>query len=440
MRLQPKISVVMTVYNTEKYLKEAINSVLNQTFENFEYILINDASTDNSLEILQSFRDKRLRIVNNPVNMGVAASSNIGLDMARGTYVIRMDSDDISLPHRFETQLNYMEDHPDIGVVGSWVRCFGDQTDDYVWEFPLQHHEIRANQIFNPKIHHSSIIMRKSLLDRYHLRYNPRFTRSLDYEFYVRHADKLTFANLNEVLLLYRRHPEQISTGYFNEQQQLAGEVRLSELGKLGITPNEREFLLHQMLSIGSFRPDREFVDQSRSWLEKLWFANKQAAYYSQNEFEKVLAIKWTDVCSAVAVRNEGLAGEIWTRKFYEFPLHDKAPLPENEIKPVKLQDLARGVKNVVIFGTGRVALNLYAKLKSKYDVIAFIDNNKEVQEKTVFGIPVMSMESFIQCAGKNPVVILSSILGNHDQTVMNKIADQCKDIQAIVLSWKDLL
>ena len=102
----PKISVIMTVYNTEeKYLREAIESVLNQTFSDFEFIIVDDGSTNNAVEVVKSYRDERIKLVLNGKNLGMAKSSNIGLEMAQGEYIARMDSDDISLPERFEKQV-----------------------------------------------------------------------------------------------------------------------------------------------------------------------------------------------------------------------------------------------------------------------------------------------------------------------------------------------
>ena len=118
----PTVSVVMTVYNTERYVGEAVGSVLGQTFGDFEFVIVDDGSTDRSTTILKDFaaRDPRIRLVSRP-NTGIVAAANEGIGLARGRYLARMDSDDVCLPRRFETQVNYLEQHPECVLVGSRV-------------------------------------------------------------------------------------------------------------------------------------------------------------------------------------------------------------------------------------------------------------------------------------------------------------------------------
>src|SRR4051812_30773328 len=115
----PKISVVMPVLNGEKYLREATESILNQTFKDFEFIIINDGSTDRTEEIIQSFADPRIVYIKNEKNVGLSRVFNQGIRAAQGTYIARMDADDISLLHRFEKELEYLENNPKIDIVGS---------------------------------------------------------------------------------------------------------------------------------------------------------------------------------------------------------------------------------------------------------------------------------------------------------------------------------
>ena len=116
----------MSVYNSEDYLKEAIDSILGQTYANLEFIIIDDASTDRSLDIVKSYNDKRILLIKNEVNIGLAASLNKGIEIARGKYIARMDSDDISQSNRIYEQVKYLENNPDILCYGSWARYFGD--------------------------------------------------------------------------------------------------------------------------------------------------------------------------------------------------------------------------------------------------------------------------------------------------------------------------
>ena len=124
--VQPKISVVMPAYNAENYIREAIDSILAQTFRDFEFLIIDDGSTDHTVEIIRSYSDSRIRLYQNERNMGVAATLNRGLDLARGEYIARMDADDISLPERFAKQAAYMDAHPDVAVCGSNIILFSE--------------------------------------------------------------------------------------------------------------------------------------------------------------------------------------------------------------------------------------------------------------------------------------------------------------------------
>ena len=127
MKLVPGlISVIMSNYNTpEEYLREAIESILNQTYKNFEFIIIDDCSTDNSLEIIKSYNDERIVLIENEENIGLTKSINKGLAVAKGEYIARMDADDVSLPQRFEKQINYMNDHTELIVCGSSMELIG---------------------------------------------------------------------------------------------------------------------------------------------------------------------------------------------------------------------------------------------------------------------------------------------------------------------------
>ena len=127
--MNPKVTVLMPVYNCEKYLRESIESILNQTFKDFEFLIINDGSSDKSAEIVESYNDNRINFVQNEKNIGLAASLNRGLDIAKGEYIARMDADDISLPERLEKQVRFMETNPQIGICG--------QLDKNLWRHKL---------------------------------------------------------------------------------------------------------------------------------------------------------------------------------------------------------------------------------------------------------------------------------------------------------------
>ena len=125
----PKVSVVMPAYNAEKYIGEAIESILNQTFRNFEFIIINDGSVDRTKEIIQEYDDPRIVLLENDKNSGIVVTLNKGVDAATGEYIARMDADDIALSNRIEQQVMFLNTHRNIGVVGSALQIFGEEID-----------------------------------------------------------------------------------------------------------------------------------------------------------------------------------------------------------------------------------------------------------------------------------------------------------------------
>ena len=198
-----KVTVLMAVYNGEKYLREAIDSILRQTFTDFEFLIINDGSTDNSVEIIKSYDDKRIHLVHNEKNIGLAASLNKGLKLAQGDYVARMDCDDISYPLRLEKQVKFMDKHLDIGICGAWMRTFG-ETKEEVLSYPTSNEEISATLFYKSAISHPTIIFRKKIFQEFNIYYNPKLIYAQDFDLWNKLRAKVKFANIPEVLYYYR--------------------------------------------------------------------------------------------------------------------------------------------------------------------------------------------------------------------------------------------
>jgi glycosyltransferase involved in cell wall biosynthesis len=197
----PKVSVVMPVYNTkEEYLREAIESILNQTFTDFEFIIINDGSTNNAEDVILSYKDERIKYIKQE-KQGIPKTRNKGLEMATGEYVAVFDSDDISLPERFEKQVKYLDENKNISVLGSWFEIFPKYAIIAHPKTPKICDFLKENCIAHP-----SVMLRKSDFDKYNLRYNEDFKVAQDYELWSRAVRVLNFENLQEVLLKYRRH------------------------------------------------------------------------------------------------------------------------------------------------------------------------------------------------------------------------------------------
>lgn len=204
----PLISVVMSCYNRQNYVAQAIESILNQTYTNFEFIIIDDCSTDNTYKIIKKYvkRDKRIIALRNKVNKGIVYALNRGLRLAKGKYIARMDDDDISLPQRFEKQVKYMEENPDVVVLGSDVKSFCDEDKDYSpWVDAFDADELALILNFKCSISHPNVIIRKDFLDKHSLSYLKEYEFAEDYALWAQVMLKGgKIENLKEPLLLHR--------------------------------------------------------------------------------------------------------------------------------------------------------------------------------------------------------------------------------------------
>ena len=188
----PMISVVMPVYNAEKYVAEAVESILQQTYTDFEFIIIDDCSTDNSYGILQTYaaKDIRIRLFKNDVNNKLPKTLNFGIAQSNGKYIARMDADDISLPERFAKQVEFMESHPEIGVCGTWIKEFIDENKQItrMVEYPVEHKLISITLLFDENcLAHPSTLLKREIFTDIQLYYESSFGGAAeDYELWVR--------------------------------------------------------------------------------------------------------------------------------------------------------------------------------------------------------------------------------------------------------------
>jgi glycosyltransferase involved in cell wall biosynthesis len=211
------ISVLMSVYNGERFLREAVESILSQTWTDFEFIIVDDGSTDGSVEIVESYADTRLRLVHNNRNLGLSQSLNRGLEEAGGRYVARMDADDISLPERFERQMSFMDAHPEVGACGTWAKDIDDSGQIVAEHRTIVDKRLDCYYWIPSPIVHPTAMIRTELLKR--LKYNPDVRYAQDFNLWLRIVKAgFKLANLAEFLFLYRVHPMSISESKLEAQ------------------------------------------------------------------------------------------------------------------------------------------------------------------------------------------------------------------------------
>ena len=206
-----KVSVIMPAFNAEKYISEAIDSILNQTFTDFEFIIINDGSTDKTAEIVKSYKDDRIIFLDNEENKGIVYTLNKGLEISTGTYIVRMDADDISLENRIEKQVDFMEKNLDTGVLGSSIKMFGEGIQSTIVSYATDSNMIKANLIFHSCLAHPSVIIRKSVLNDYKLKYDSDYHGREDFKLWWDISEVSKINSLSDVLLCYRMHSNQIT-------------------------------------------------------------------------------------------------------------------------------------------------------------------------------------------------------------------------------------
>ena len=206
--MHPTISILMPVYKTSQYLREAIDSILAQTFTDFELIILNDCSPDNAEEVLDGYDDPRIVRYLGEKNSGLANVLNIGMQMAKGKYIARMDSDDISMPKRLETQVNYLESHPDIDLCSCGMKMFGARNDTWIRESNPE--KVKITALFYSPILHASSMWRRESFDKAGLRFRQEMVPAEDYDLWCRAlANGMKMVNLPDCLYLYRIHPNQ---------------------------------------------------------------------------------------------------------------------------------------------------------------------------------------------------------------------------------------
>jgi len=286
----PRITVLLPVHNGERYLGDAIASVLAQTLTDFELVVVDDGSTDRTAEILSGVTDGRLRVIRNEKNAGIAAALNAGIRASQAEFLARMDADDICDPRRLERQAAYLEAHPEVSICGTWYRAFGARR--VTGRPPLDHERICAAMCFGWAIAHPTILMRRDFLKREGLSYDESFRESAeDIEFLLRAADLTRLANVPEFLYFYRLHEGQMSAESAARRQRELSRALARPLRALTPGATESEKALHaafghRPLSLGE-------LAQAEEWLLKLLRANEERRVYEGDAFRAEVRHQW---------------------------------------------------------------------------------------------------------------------------------------------------
>ena len=291
------ISVIMPVYNAEKYIAEAIESILNQTYSDFEFLIFNDASTDKSAEIIKEYatKDKRIVFFDYQQNTGYLKHLNEGIDKAKGKYIARMDADDISLPTRFEEQVNFLESNEEVIVIGTGYITIGDKS-DFEWKPKNQDEDIKLQLLVESPLAHPTVFMRTATLKENKIKYNQEYYPAEDYAMWVKLSEYGKMANLSKIMLYYRVHAQQISQEKNSIQTANADKSRIVQLNKLGLTTDDININLYK--NVFSSTSERNFfysteIAQVAFFIEKFMLANEEKQIYNQEKLNQFLKKGW---------------------------------------------------------------------------------------------------------------------------------------------------
>ena len=277
----PAVSILMPVFKTEPFLREALDSMLSQTFTDFELIVLDDCSPGNAEDILDEYKDPRIVRYLGEKNAGLANVLNVGMEMARGKYIARMDSDDLSSPNRLEVQVNYLEQHPDIDLCSCGMTLFGAMEDRWVRESDFE--TLRINALFFSPILHASSVWRRDAFDRLGLRFRQEMVPAEDYDLWCRAlSGGLRLVNIPECLYQYRIHPDQ-ATG--NTEKTLQKEQLVREGFLRTIFPKAEE---KDIVSIAAMKPCQD-PDVFRSTADKLLALNSDTAFFNEGKLRPYL-------------------------------------------------------------------------------------------------------------------------------------------------------
>ena len=293
----PEVTVFMPVYNGQQYIGESIESVLNQTFTDFELLIIDDISTDESVKTVESFNDTRIRLVKNNKHLGLAKIRQKGVDLAKGKYIAFLDYDDIAVPQRLKDQVSFLERNKNICVVGSWIEVIdaeGKKTGQ-VWRHAGSSELINTILLFRNCITQSSVLLRKDCLTLEYFRSD--YWPAPDYDLWVRLSKKCKIANIPSVLTYYRKHTENMSNKVIDEIDRCTRKIMINNLSELKMDVSQKEINIHRMLEPGEKNLSMIQINDIEKWLIKLLNANKKYKLFDAGILNSLVRGYWFKIC-----------------------------------------------------------------------------------------------------------------------------------------------
>ncbi len=307
MKRQPLVSVLMPVYNGEKYLAEAIESILQQTYTHFEFVIVNDGSTDTSEQIILSYNDPRIRYVQNERNLGIVRTRNKLFTLAQGEYFAIMDCDDVAHPQKLALQVSFLDQHPSYGICGTWAKMIAEngRIIGYL-QPPREDNMIRVNLLFQSSFVQSTVVIRRQALGS--IQYDENFPVAEDFDLWERLSYKTHMYNFSQFLLLYRSYTANISHSkglLLSSKRDLIIQRQLAQWGEIDTQ------VLQTIILVGNLLPQDNSFSYSRIQTDLQCFIDQNKAHnvYPSSDFEAFVWYRYIFYCAAMKRWDKALLG-----------------------------------------------------------------------------------------------------------------------------------
>lgn len=303
------LTVLMPVYNAEEHVKDAIDSVLNQTYSDFTLLIINDGSTDNSSSIIRNIKDERIEVLDIPNNQGLVHALNTGLARIESKYIARADADDICLPDRFQSQIEFLEKHPNVGALGTgFDSLLKDGSINNGGRFSTDHNRIRLTHLWHIQIIHGTAMLRNAVIKKHRLEFDSSFQHAEDYDFFDRIGDVSELANIAEPHYIIRHHEKRVSQQFAHIQKENSNKIKLRILKRIGVEGSVQDLELIQWLmyqNYGWF--DEEKAKKLALLVNRICEANNESNYLDSEFMRRELSTPFLHLCNYLANSNKNM-------------------------------------------------------------------------------------------------------------------------------------
>lgn len=308
----PLVSVIIPTYNSSGYIIETINTILNQTLQDFEIVVVDDHSTDNTIDILNSIKDPRIKIFANEVNRGIPYTHNKLIELCSTNFIAIQDHDDLSYPYRLERQFNYLKQHPESLAVASYPTYINHKGESINQPFirnilrrlklnnaAANGNEAFASMLFKNIFCHSTIMLNKSNLDN--INYQNEFSICDDYDLMCRITERSAVEIDHKPVLKYRVHTTNTSSKRYLERENDVNTIQTRYLNQLGIDPTKEQLFIHNGFfnNIAKFKPSINYLRETLDWYQLILNKNRFKLIYEEKALKKAIELNWFERCLA---------------------------------------------------------------------------------------------------------------------------------------------